>query len=212
MASGSLEDPAKFLEITENGLTPEPEKMCAKAIYNPLTPQRLETIDISGIKGRSRTCESCMNNNLFPSCPTPLRQVLQDLTKFMDSLHNKMLQVVTMQGKLEIEAGGSHNVVTQEYHSYNIIVLQIPFRQPSLSWPGCYTYSSLFALRLIKDLEQVTKSLTIVFKNAAELKSELVLKNDDGTNASDELPSVSINEQWLFGSQESKEWWCKFWL
>ena len=33
-------------------------------------------------------------------------QVLPDLVKFMDSVHNKMMSVHKMNGQLEIEAGG----------------------------------------------------------------------------------------------------------
>ena len=41
------------------------------------------------------------------------RQVLPDLTKFMDSVHSKMMQAHGMLGKLEIEGGGLANEPTK---------------------------------------------------------------------------------------------------
>lgn len=41
------------------------------------------------------------------------RQVLPDLTKFMDSVHSKMMQAQGMLGKLEIEGGGAANEATK---------------------------------------------------------------------------------------------------
>lgn len=70
-------------------------------------------------------------------------QVVPDLTKFMDSVHSKMMQAQQMLGKLEIEGGGSANQATQ----LPLLIIDI---SNAISHPTLATYS--MAMHLVVNL------------------------------------------------------------
>lgn len=102
-------DLSKSLALAnEDGMTPEPEKLGDKVRLL----QSYDTVRIQLLKPSALLDEFVV---LHPHTffPHVVVQVLPDLTTFMDSLHSKMMQVHTMTGKLELEAGGAANPATK---------------------------------------------------------------------------------------------------
>jgi len=101
-------------------------------------------------------------------------QVLPDLTKFMDSIHNKMMTVHKMIGQLEIEAG--ELVAAKEF-----LISCCYVSHPSFCQVDCLGNSHTnfsIPLRLIENLTQINDRLSASFKMLAGLKADLTLQDD----------------------------------
>lgn len=101
-------------------------------------------------------------------------QVLPDLTKFMDSIHNKMMTVHKMIGQLEIEAG--EMVAAKEF-----LISCCNVSHPTFSHMDCLGNSHTnfsIPLRLMEHLTQINDRLSASFKMLAALKADLTLQED----------------------------------